>query len=91
MTLDWVYQIYLEPTKQFEDYTFVDVLVNMWLGYNIIFNLHIMPVNFAILIKEVLLEIFPPLLDQDRTNNLDLEDAEDVVNPDSYIGLISRG
>jgi hypothetical protein len=62
--LDWVYQLYLEPEKAYEDYQFLDILINMFLGYNVIFHLHLVPVNAAIITKEIFLEIFPPMLKQ---------------------------
>lgn len=91
IVLDWIYQIYLEPTKAYEEYQFLDILVNMYLAYNIIFNIHILPVNLAILVKEVFLEIFPPLLKQDQGDNLDLQDLEDTVSPNTYVDLFTKG
>ena len=59
---DWMFQLYFEPENAYESYSLFDVLVNMFLAYNIIFHLHVIPVNFSIILKEILLELFPPLL-----------------------------
>lgn len=91
MVADWIFQLYLEPTTSYENYQFLDILVNMFLAYNIIFHIHILPVNFAIITKELFLICFPPLLKQDKGANLDLQDAEDVVKPNTYINFVTRG
>lgn len=52
---DWIYQLYFEPTKDYENYQFLDILVNMFLAYNIIFHIHVIPVNLAIIFKEIFL------------------------------------
>jgi len=75
VTLDWVYMLWFEPQSTYEDYDLPSVLYNMFLAYNIVFNLHLIPVNFFIMIKEIALEIFPPLLDQDVGEELNWEDA----------------
>lgn len=61
---DWIFQLYLEPTNTYENYQFLDILINMFLAYNIVFHMHLLPVNMAIILKEIFLEIFPPLLKQ---------------------------
>lgn len=88
---DWIFQLYWEPESSYENYQFLDVMVNMFLAYNIMFNIHILPVNCAIITKEIFLEIFPPLLKQDRGTNLDVQDVEDVVKPRTYIDFVTRG
>jgi len=70
--VDWIYQIWLVPNKDYEEYQFFDILVNMFLAYNIVFHLHVIPVNFVIIVKEFFLEVFPPLLKQDVGENLDM-------------------
>jgi hypothetical protein len=82
--LDWVYQIYWEPTKTYEQYQFIDILLNMYLAYNIVFNLHIMPVNLTIIFKEFSLMLWPPMLDQDLGDELDGEDFVDMVEPQTW-------
>lgn len=62
MLFSWITQLYLEPTDTKENFQFMDILLNMFFAYNIIFHIHILPVNFAIITKEIFLEIFPPLL-----------------------------
>jgi hypothetical protein len=91
IVFDWIYQLDWEPESVYEDYQFLDIIVNMYLGYNVLFNIHLMPVNFAIIVKEILLEIFPPLLNQDKGGNLDGEDVVDIVNPKTYRDLILNG
>jgi hypothetical protein len=88
---DWIYQLYLEPTTVYEEYQFLDIVVNMYLAYNILFNLHLMPVNFVIMFKEIFLEIFPPMLNQNRGSQIDTKDLEDTVNPQSYVNVITHG
>lgn len=87
---DWMYQIYFEPVKAYEEYQFIDILANMYLAYNIIFHLHVLPINLAIVVKEFFLLIFPPLLPQDAGKNLDIQDVEDTVDPRTYAD-IARG
>jgi hypothetical protein len=60
----------------------------MFLAYNIIFNLHILPVNFMIILKEISLEIFPPMLEQNKGEALNGEDVIAPVNPQSYIDIV---
>ena len=76
VVIDWLYQIYFEPTKSYEEYQFFDILLNMFLAYNIIFHLHVLPVNLAIFIKEASLWFFPPLLKQTEHTSLDAVDFE---------------
>ena len=82
--LDWGFMLWLEPEATYESYDFLSVMYNMFLAFNIIFNIHILPVNIMIIIKEITLEIFPPLLDQDEGENLGLSDVEDTIKPESY-------
>jgi hypothetical protein len=89
--LDWVFQIYWEPTKTYEEYQFIDILINMTLAYNVLFNIHIMPVNIMILGKETALWIFPPMLDQNDGDELNIEDVENVASPISWWDLITKG
>jgi hypothetical protein len=91
VVFDWIYQLDWEPESVYEDYQFLDIIVNMYLGYNVLFNIHLMPVNFAIISKEIFLEIFPPLLKQDQGSNLDGNDIVDVVNPKTYVDLVRDG
>jgi len=87
VVLDWLYQIYFEPVTAVESFQLFDILQNMFLAYNIIFHLHIIPVNVVIFLKEFMLMVFPPLLIQDQGQNLDLQDVTDVVRPSTYTGI----
>jgi hypothetical protein len=87
----WIGQLYLNPLAEGEDPQFFDILINMVMAYVIIFNIHIIPVNLAIIVKEISLEIFPPLLKQDKGTNLDIQDIEDSANPKTYIEVVSHG
>ena len=91
ITADWIGQIYWEPTMAYEEYQFIDILVNMYLAYNIIFNLHIIPVNMMILIKEFSLEVAHPMLNQDEGDNLDVEDIIEAVEPITWWDWIIKG
>ena len=91
ISLDWIGQLYWEPEGAYEDYQFIDIIMNMFLAYNIIFNLHILPVNLMILFKETMLEIFPPLLAQDTGDNLDVEDIVDTAEPSTWWDWIVNG
>lgn len=88
--MDWLYQLYFEPTSTYQEYQLFDILVNMFLAYNVVFHLHILPVNCAIFMKEFFLLIFPPMLKQNKGYNLDLQDAEDAVSPSTYTNM-ARG
>lgn len=87
VVLDWIVQLYLEPEQTYEDYQLLDILQNMFLAYSIIFHIHVLPVNLAIIIKEFLLMVFPPLLKQDQGDNLDLDDVGAAVSPYSWLGI----
>ena len=86
--LDWIYEMYWEPAKTYEEYSFIDVFGNMFLAYNIIFTLPLMPVNIAIIGKETLLEIFPPYLGADNSEELDSDDLKSTFKLQSYIDLL---
>jgi len=47
-----------------------------------------MPVNIMILGKEFMLEVFPPMLDQNKGDNLNLDDLEETVKPRTYWDMI---
>ena len=79
--LDWAYMLWMEPESTYEEYDFMSVMTNMFLAFNLVGNIIVMPVNFAIIAKEVTLEIFPPLLDQDEGENLGINDFEETVRP----------
>lgn len=91
VVFDWLFQIYFEPTKAYEDYQFIDIVINMFLAYNVLFNIHIMPVNIMILLKEVTLEIFPPMLDQDTGDNINIVDIEETASPYSWLDFFTTG
>jgi hypothetical protein len=87
IVLDWIVQLYMEPESTYENYQLLDILQNMFLAYSIIFHIHVLPVNLAIIIKEFLMLIFPPLLKQDQGDNLDLQDVGDAISPYTYTNL----
>lgn len=66
ITFDWIYELFLEGDDQYYNYQLIDVILNMYMGYNIIFNLHIMPVNIVIICHETWMIFFPPLLEKDQ-------------------------
>lgn len=41
-----------------------------------------------ILGKEFMLEVFPPMLDQNKGDNLNLDDLEETVKPRTYWDMI---
>lgn len=84
LAADWAFMLFFEPQSTYENYDFMSMMYNMLVAYMLIYNLHIIPVNAMIFIKECLLEWFPPLLDQDYGDELNYEDYEDVVNPATY-------
>jgi len=63
----------------------------MSLAYNVLFNIHIMPVNIMILGKETMLWIFPPMLEQDEGDDLDIEDVENVASPVKWYNFFTKG
>jgi len=87
--LNWLYELYLEPEKTYEQYDLFDIFINMFLAYNVVFNIHILPVNFMILLKEVTLWIFPPMLEQNTDEELTIDDAKDTVSPNSYLDIFT--
>jgi hypothetical protein len=91
VTADWIYQLYMEPATEYQAYDFISVMGNMFLAYNVVFNIPILPVSVMIMLKEFTLELFPPLLDQDEDEQLDLEDAEDAVSPISWWDWLFMG
>lgn len=52
-----------EGDEAMANITWMDVLVNMTLAYTMVANSIILPVDLNIVVKEMLLEIFPPLLE----------------------------
>lgn len=87
--LEWYDQIYLVTDKS--AYDFGMIMVNMLLGYNLILHWSIIPINFAIIVKEISLNFFSfsgarreneaaPYL-----NEGDLEEAEKDINPLHYV------
>lgn len=91
VTADWIYQLYMEPAVEYAAYDFISVMGNMFLAYNVVFNIPILPVSIMVMLKEFTLELFPPLLDQDEDEQLDLEDAEDAVSPVSWWDMLFTG
>ena len=55
----------------------------MFLAYNIVFNLHILPVDLNIMGKELWLEVFPPLLGKDEDEGLGGDDVKNEFSPKS--------
>ena len=55
----------------------------MFLAYNIVFNLHILPVDLNIMGKELWLEVFPPLLGKDEDEGLGGDDVKNELNSKS--------
>ena len=70
IVMSWAVQVYFMPENFYEEYQFVDILVNMLYAYCLIFHLHVLPVNLMIIGKEFFLDIFPPLLEQDAGDEL---------------------
>lgn len=87
--LEWYDQIWLVTDKS--AYDFVTIMVNMLLGYNLILHCSIIPVNFAIIFKEISLNFFS-VSGKKRKNEAatylnmsDLQEAEKDVNPVTYV------
>lgn len=91
VVVQWVIQIYFLPNNLYENEQWIDILYNMILAYLTVFHLHIIPVNFLIWMKEITMEIFPPLLDQDLGDNLDLEDLRTAFSIWTYYDLLTKG
>lgn len=89
IAVDWAYMLWGESDATFEQYDFISICTNMFLAYNIIFNIHILPVNMMIILKEITLDLFPPMLEQDSDEGLNLQDAEDTVKPLSWWDMIT--
>jgi hypothetical protein len=62
----------------------------MFLAYNVASNLHIIPVNVMIILKEVSLWIFPPMLEQDTDEQLTTDDAKSTISPYSWDQLLKQ-
>jgi hypothetical protein len=91
VSADWAYMLWLEPEATYEQYDVVSVLTNMFFAYNIVFNLHIIPVNMMIIWKELMLTFFPPLLAADYDEGLKADDFVDDVKPQSYLDIVTKG
>jgi len=90
ITINWLYEIFWEPENTYESYGIFDIFVNMFLAYNVAVNLHIIPVNFMIILKEVSLWIFPPMLEQDTGEQLTTDDAKSTISPNSWDQLLNQ-
>merc|ERR1719183_747668 len=84
---DWGYNMYVknkEGDDAMKNITWMDVLVNMTLAYTMVANSIILPVDLNIVVKEMLLEIFPPLLEGvDEDEMLQTDDLENEFSSDS--------
>ena len=56
MALEWWDMLYITADKT--KYDFVDIFINMVLGYNMVLHFTIIPINFFIIIKEISMEFF---------------------------------
>ena len=56
--IKWVQMLYASSDSEEEQWDFVSLFVNMYLGYNIILNIPILPINFTIIAKELSLPFF---------------------------------
>jgi hypothetical protein len=88
--LEWYDQIYLVTDKS--AYDFGMIMVNMLLGYNLILHCSIIPINFAIIVKEISLNFISFSGGKKRENEAapylnesDLEEAEKDINPVHYV------
>jgi len=63
---DWIYQLYIDPK---ENIGFIDVMVNMFIGYTMVFNLLLLPVNLVIVITEITIRFSPLLLEKNKKEN----------------------
>lgn len=87
--LEWYDQIWLVTDKS--NYDFVTIMVNMLLGYHLVLHSSIIPVNIAIIVKELSLNIFS-VSGKKRENEAatylnmdDLKEAEKDINPVTYV------
>lgn len=60
---DWIYGLFIDPK---EDVTLIDMFINMFMAYNMIFNLPMLPANLMIIFDEIWFKILPPMLDQNK-------------------------
>lgn len=56
MGMEWWDMLYITSDKT--KYDFVDIFINMCLGYNIVLHFSILPINFFIIGKEISMEYF---------------------------------
>ena len=56
MALEWWDMLYIVGDKT--KYDFLDIFINMFLGYNIVLHFTIIPVNMFIILKEISMEFF---------------------------------
>lgn len=93
---EWYRELYLESNKQYNNYDVVDVLVNMFLVYNVILHFPVVIVNCFIIFKEGSLEFWQFLKedDGDPTNDMALgfwdltnmmDDTLWYINPQTWI------
>ena len=87
--LEWYDQFYF--VTDITQYTYLTIMVNMLLGYNMILHSSIIPVNFAIIAKEISLNFFS-VSGKKRENEAatylntgDLSEAEKDINPVTYV------
>ena len=92
---EWYQELYLNNDKS--NYDFMSVMWNMYLAYNVILHISILPVNCFIIIKELSLEFFQFLVSDDdeniAINFMDLYYTFDNflwwINPLSYLDIAS--
>ena len=90
---EWFRELYLEDDETFQGYEPVDIMVNMFLIYNVILHFPVTIVNTFIITKEITLEFVQFIEPQGRDNDMALgffdivnmfDDAVYLVNPVNY-------
>lgn len=69
---EWFRELYFEFDWEYESYEAIDVIVNMFLIYNVILHFPVVLVNGFIISKEMWLEVFQFLADPTGENGLDM-------------------
>lgn len=95
--IKWVIMLYASSDSEEEQWDFVSVFENMFLGYNIILNIPILPINFKIIVKEItinFIQLMSPNAghsnDDESINSVDQISFLNLFNPYSYFDALWR-
>lgn len=85
MLIDWIYQIFFSDKSGLDSSSgAVDIIFSMLISYNLIIHFPIVPMNIAIIFKEILIQFFQLVTDPYAPNpedrlQLGLWDVEDGI------------